>query len=97
MVTPSFGLAIPIGPAWHLSAHVGFTFNYEEVHDLTEWQLPEPLKQKINFWTGNSISGRLAVSWTHGRMTLGADYGMDAATAFDGFRHTASLTAAFSF
>ena len=97
MVTPSLRLEIPIGPAWHLSAETGYTINYEEEHDISHWQLPEPLMRQINFWTGDSISSRLTVTWTHGRMTLGADYGMDAATAFDGFRHTASLTASFSF
>lgn len=97
MVTPSLRLEIPIGPAWHLSAETGYTINYEEEHDISHWQLPEPLMRQINFWTGDSISSRLTVTWTQGRMTLGADYGMDAATAFDGFRHTASLTASFSF
>ena len=97
VLTPYVGLAFPLGPAWNLSFQAGYAYNYEEVHDVTKWQLPVPLQQQIDFWTGNSFSGRLNVAWTHGRMTLGADYGMDAATAFDGFRHTASLTAAFAF
>ena len=96
-VTPYVGMDLPLGSAWLLSAHVGYTYSYEEMHDTTKWQIPGPLQQQIRFWTGNSVSGRLAACWSHGRMTLGMDYGFAAATTFDGFRHTGSLTAGFAF
>lgn len=96
-VTPMLGVELPLSPAWHLAMQAGYTYSYKEVHELSRWQLAEPLKQQLNYWMGNSLSGRFAASWTHGRLTLGLDYGVDAATAFDGFRHAASLTAGFSF
>ena len=74
-----------------------YTWCYEEEYDISRWQLATPLEQQCRFWTGNSVMAGFTASWTHRRMTLGLDYCFDAATAFDGFRHAASLTLDFVF
>ena len=96
-VQPQVDVMCPVGRSWQLSVSGGYSYSYEEVHDVTKWQLLSPLQQQLNYWTGNSIIGQASASWTHGRMTLSLDYGFEAATSFDGARHTASLTAGFVF
>ena len=96
-VQPYVGLDLPLGQAWQLALQTGYHYSYEEVHDISKWQLAPPLEQQLNFWTGNSVFGQFSACWTRGRMTLGLDYRVDAATAFDGFRHAVSLTAGFAF
>ncbi|MCR5709590.1 MAG: hypothetical protein K6G79_03805 [Bacteroidales bacterium] len=88
---------IPIGKSWKVAALLGYTYCYHSDYDITEWQLATPLTRQCQFWTGNSVLGRASAAWNRGRLTLGLEYGVEAATAFDGARHTMSLNAEFSF
>lgn len=96
-VVPNVAFALPVGPDWRFSLQAGYTCCYEAEFEISRWQLAGPLLQQCNFWTGDSIIGRFGAAWTRGRMTVGLDYGFEAATAFDGARHTASLNLGFVF
>jgi len=96
-LSPELSLMLPLGRHWQVSALGGYNYCYEEVYDITQWQLLAPLEQQCNFWAGNSLFARFSATWTHGRVRLGVEYGTDVATAFDGARHEASLTVGFTF
>lgn len=96
-LVPRAGAELPLGKNWELSLRGGYIWCYEADYEISRWQLAAPLEQQCRFWTGNSVMGGVSAAWTRGRMTLGLDYGFEAATAFDGARHTASLTLGFVF
>ena len=92
VLAPHVGARVPIGAAWRVTADLTWSYCYEAACDVSAWQLAAPLSRQYDFWTSGRLCGRVHLSWTQGRMTLGLDYGCLATTAFPGFRHETSLT-----